>query len=79
MKLKLFVTTKPTLHRTNWVALDTSSPSNVNVVLPCLKQPLSLFHANAEEEEGNDKDGDESDADQHDSDIDSQSDGYEGA
>ena len=40
----------------NLVRLEGSSPRNVDVVLPCLKQPLSLFHANAEEEEENDKD-----------------------
>ena len=46
--------------------MDSRSPSNVDVASPCLKQPLSLFHANAEdsEEEGNDEDADESNADQ---------------
>ena len=63
----------------NLVRLDTSSPSNVDVVFPCLIQPLSLFHAHAEEEEGNDEDADENDADQYDNDVDSQSDGYESA
>ena len=63
----------------NLVRLEGSSPRNVDVVLPCLKQPLSLFHANAEEEEENDKDAHENDADQYDNDVDSQSDGYESA
>ena len=63
----------------NLVRFDASSPINVDVVLPCLKQPLSLFHANAEEEEGNDEDADENHADQFDSYVDSQSDGYESA
>ena len=63
----------------NSVRLDASSPRNVDVVLPCLKQPLSLFHANAEEEEENDKDAHKNDADQYDNNVDSQSDGYESA
>ena len=78
VKLNLFVVTKPTFHWTIWF-LDASSPSNVNVVLPCLRQPLSLVHANAEEEKENDKDAHENDADQNDNDFDSQSDGYESA
>ena len=63
------------------VRLDASSSSNLNVVLPCLKQPLLLFHADAEEEEGNDEDADENGGDQWsiDNDVDSQSDGYESA
>ena len=61
------------------VRLDVSSPGNVKVVLPSLKQPLSLFHANAEEEEGNDSDEDENDGDQYDNHVDSQSHGYESA
>ena len=43
------------------------------------KTAFSLFHANAEEEEGNDEDADENDADQYDSDVDSQSDGNKSA
>ena len=39
----------------NLVRLDASSPSNVDVVLPCLKLFI-LFHANTDEEEENDKD-----------------------
>ena len=42
-------------------------------------KPLSLFHANAEEKEGNDEDADENDANQYDHDVNSQSDGYESA
>ena len=59
--------------------MDSSSHRNVDVVLRSLKQPLSLFHANAEEEEENDKNADENDADQYNIDVDSQSDGYESA
>ena len=63
----------------NLVRLDASSPSNVDVVLSCLKQHLSSFHANAQKEEENDKDAHEIDADQNDNDVDFQSDGYESA
>ena len=49
----------------NLVRLEGSSHRNLDVVLPCLKQPLSLFHANAEDEEGNDEDADENDADKY--------------
>ena len=44
-----------------------------------LVKAFIVFHANAEEEEENDKDAHESDADEYDNDVDSQSNGYESA
>ena len=77
MKLNLFIVTKPILHRT--IRFAWTQDLLAMLMLFYLVKAFIVFHANAEEEEENDKDAHESDADEYDNDVDSQSNGYESA